>query len=175
MTGATLRAVIGPVIAVARLPDRGRLADRPVPAGTKRGLGEESREALLAAGQRKLPWSLLWSVGRWPVIPRLLPGQELWVKRREYAELIAPRVTQDPELESVLCLVIPSRGTERLKAADFGLDVIGLQVEVHALFGGLLVASFLHEDPDLGVRETEPADDVADLLGHGFAGGVECR
>jgi hypothetical protein len=52
--------------------------------------------------------------------------------------------------------VIPPGGAERLEAADLSLDVVGLQVEVHAFFAGLLVVGFLQEDPYLRVWEAEP-------------------
>jgi integrase len=38
---------------------------------------------------------------------------------------------------------------------DFGLDVIGLQVEVHALLGDLRVVGALEQYPDVGIGETQ--------------------
>jgi hypothetical protein len=48
----------------------------------------------------------------------------------EDAELVAPGIAEDPEVEAALVLVIPALGTEGFQALNFGLNVIGLQVEV---------------------------------------------
>lgn len=107
------------------------------------------------------------------MIPWLLPGQEFGELRLEYAEFAAPPIAQDPGLKPAFGLVIPPGGTERLKAADLGLDVVGLHVQVHSLPGGLLVAGLLQEDPDLRVRQAQPTVDGAAQLGQTFLGGVE--
>jgi hypothetical protein len=117
----------------------------------------------------------LWSVERGSVNPWLLAGQEFGELRLEDAEFIAPRAAQDPEIKAAFIVMIPPGGTERLQAADFGLHIVGFQVQVHAFLGGLLVAGLLQQDPYFRIRKTEPAVDGTALLGQGFFGGVERR
>ena len=107
--------------------------------------------------------------------PRFSPGQELGELRLEHAEFVTPRITQDPEFKSASYLVIPPGGTERFQTADFGFDIVGLQIQVHSFLGDLLVTGLLQEDPYLRVRETEPTVDGAALLRQEFFGGIECR
>ena len=41
---------------------------------------------------------------------------------------------QDPELKAAFLLMIPSFSAECFEAVNFGFEVVGLQVEEHALF-----------------------------------------
>ena len=75
--------------------------------------------------------------------------------RVEHAELVAPGVAHDPEVEAALLLVVIAGGAQRFQALDLGLDIVGLQVEVHPFLGDLLVVGALEQDPDLGVGESE--------------------
>jgi integrase len=72
-------------------------------------------------------------------------------------------------------LVIPALGAEGFQSADFGLDVISLQVEVHALLSDLRVVGALEQDADGGVGETELAVDVAALIRDGLLDGAQGR
>ena len=57
---------------------------------------------------------------------------------------------------------------------DLGLNIVGLQVQVHPFLGDLLVVGALEQHPDLGVRESEQsAVDGAALLREWLLGGVE--
>jgi len=85
------------------------------------------------------------------LIPRFLAGQEFRKLRLEYTELVSPRVAQYPKVESAFHLMIPPGSAERFKAANFGFNVIGLQVKVHAFFGGLFVVGLLKKDSYLRV------------------------
>jgi hypothetical protein len=69
--------------------------------------------------------------------------------------------------------MVPAGGAEGFEAGDFGFDVVGFDVQVHALFAGLGVAGLLEQDADLGVREDQAAVDGAAGLGQGFFGGAE--
>ena len=73
----------------------------------------------------------------------------------EHAELVAPRVAQDPEVKAALLLVVIAGRAERLQASDLGLNVVGLQVQVHPFLGDLLVVGALEQHPNLGVGESE--------------------
>jgi hypothetical protein len=57
--------------------------------------------------------------------------------------------------------MIPAGGAKGLEPGDFDFDVVGLQVQVHALLAGLGIASLLQQDPDFGVRQAQPAVDGA--------------
>lgn len=73
----------------------------------------------------------------------------------EHAELVAPGVAHDPEVKAALLLMVIAGRAQRLQALDLGLNIVGLQVEVHPFLGDLLVVGALEQDPDLGVRESE--------------------
>ena len=49
----------------------------------------------------------------------------------EHAELVAPGVAQDPEVEAALLLMVIAGRAQRLQASDLGLNIVGLQVKVH--------------------------------------------
>lgn len=53
--------------------------------------------------------------------------------------------------EASFLLVVPACGAEGFKALDFCFDVVGFQVQVHALFRDLLVVGLLQEDSYFGV------------------------
>ena len=44
----------------------------------------------------------------------------------EDAELVAPGVSEDPEVKAPLVLVVPAAGAEGFESLHFGLDVVGL-------------------------------------------------
>ena len=69
-------------------------------------------------------------------------------------------------------MVIAGRA-QRLQALDLGLNIVGLQVQVHAFLGYLLVVGALEQHPDLGVRESESPVDGAVPLREWLFGGVE--
>jgi len=66
----------------------------------------------------------------------------------QHAELVAPGVAHDPEVEAADLLVVVAGCSELLQAADFGLDVVGFEVEVHAFLAGLGVIRPLQQDAD---------------------------
>ena len=82
-------------------------------------------------------------------------------------------VAHDPEVEAAGLLVVVAGGSELLQAADFGLDVVGFQVEVHAFLAGLGVGGVLQQDADLGVGQAELAVDVSAVGSDGFLGAAE--
>ena len=51
--------------------------------------------------------------------------------------------------------MIPPGGAKRFEAANFGFNVVGLQVKMHAFFGDLFVAGLLEKDSYLRVRDTQ--------------------
>ena len=69
-------------------------------------------------------------------------------------------------------MVVPGCA-ELLQAADFGLDVVGLQVEVHAFLAGLRVGGVLQQDADFGVGQAELAVDVSAVGSDGFLGAAD--
>jgi hypothetical protein len=71
-----------------------------------------------------------------------------------------------------LLMVIAGRA-QRLQALDLGLNIVGLQVEVHPFLGDLLVVGALEQHPDLGVRESEQSVDGAALLRQRLLGGIQ--
>ena len=91
------------------------------------------------------------------MIPRFLRGQEFGKLRLKHTELVSPRVTKYPEIESAFHLMSKPGSAERFKAVNFGLNIIGLQVKVHAFFGDLFVAGPLEKDSDFRVWNTESA------------------
>ena len=87
------------------------------------------------------------------MILRLLSGQEfgkLWI---EHTEFVAPRITQNPEVEAAFLLVIPWRRPECFEPLDLSFDIIGLSIKVHALFRSLFVVGPLEEDSYVGIRQ----------------------
>src|SRR5829696_5785189 len=91
----------------------------------------------------------------------------------EHTELVAPGVAHDPEGKAALLLVVIAGRAQRLQALDLRLNIVGLQVQVHAFLGDLLVVGALEQHPNLGVRESEQSVDGAALLGQRLLGGVE--
>lgn len=69
--------------------------------------------------------------------------------------------------------MVPAGGAEGLEPGDLGFDVVGFDVQVHALLAGLGVAGLLEQDADLGVGQAQAAVDGAAGLGEGFLGGTE--
>jgi hypothetical protein len=69
-------------------------------------------------------------------------------------------------------VVVPA-SAEGFESCDFGVNVVGLDVEVHSLLGRLLVASELQENADLGVGQLEFPVDRAARLRQLFLGGVQ--
>jgi hypothetical protein len=53
----------------------------------------------------------------------------------EHTELDAPGVAHDPEVKAALLLVVLAGRAQRLQALDLGLNIVGLQVEVHVFLG----------------------------------------
>ena len=104
----------------------------------------------------------------WPA-----PGEQLGEVRVEHAELVAPGVAQDPEVKAALLLMVIAGRAQRLQALDLGLNIVGLQVQVHPFLGDLLVVGALEQHPDLGVRESKQSVDGAALLRQRLLGGVE--
>jgi hypothetical protein len=91
----------------------------------------------------------------------------------EHAELVAPGVAHDPEVKAALLLVVMAGRAQRLQALDLGLNIVGLQVEVHAFLGDLHVVGALQQHPNLGVWKSEQSVDGAALLRQRLLGGVE--
>src|SRR5215211_5599806 len=106
--------------------------------------------------------------GPWPA-----PGQQLGEVRVEHAELVTPRVAHDPEVKAALLLVVIAGRAQRLQAFDLGLNIVGLQVEVHPFLGDLLVVGALEQHPNLRVRKSEQSVDGAAPLGQLLLGGVQ--
>ena len=71
--------------------------------------------------------------------------------------------------------MIPPSSAERFKAANFGFNVVGLQVKVHVFFGGLFVVGLLEKDSNLRVWDAEFAIDVSAIFRHGFFDSIECH
>src|SRR5215207_4522237 len=91
----------------------------------------------------------------------------------EHTELVAPGVTQHPEVKAALLLMVIAGRPQCLQALDLGLNIVGLQVEVHPFLGHLLVIGALEQYPDLGVREPEQSVDGAAPLRQRLLGGVQ--
>src|SRR4029450_13203341 len=89
----------------------------------------------------------------------------------EHAELVAPRVAQDPEVKAALLLMVIAGRAQRLQALDLGLNIVGLQVQVHPLLGDLLVVGALEQHPDLGIRKPQQSVDGAGPLRGWVLGG----
>jgi hypothetical protein len=82
-------------------------------------------------------------------------------------ELIAPRVTQHPKVIAAFLLVIPTSGAKCFEALHLGFNIVGFEVEVHAVLGDLLVIRALEQHANIGVRESQPPVDVAALRRQG--------
>jgi hypothetical protein len=54
---------------------------------------------------------------------------------------------------------------ERFQASNFGLDVVGFQVEVHSLLGDLLIVGAPEQHSNLGVREVEVMSEAQPGMG----------
>src|SRR6266508_3421355 len=135
-----------PHAAVRRLgPDR---LPGPRAIRHRRAAGGHLGRAVIVASCPELPFR----PGR--TTPGATPGEQLREIRLEHAELVAPRVAQDPEVVAALLLVVPSGGAERFEALDLGFNVVGFEVEVHSLLGDLLVVGPLKQYPDLGIRQS---------------------
>src|SRR5215213_4130266 len=106
--------------------------------------------------------------GPWPASGEQLG--EVWV---EHAELVAPGIAQDPEVKAALLLMVIAGRAQRLQALDLGLNIVGLQVQVHPFLGDLLVIGALEQDPNLGVGESEQSVDGAAPLRQLLLGGIE--
>jgi hypothetical protein len=87
--------------------------------------------------------------GPWPA-----PGEQLGEVRVEHAELVAPGVAHDPEVEAALLLVVVAGRAQRFQALDLGVNIVGLQVEVHAFLGDLLVVGALEQHAELEIHYT---------------------
>jgi hypothetical protein len=86
----------------------------------------------------------------WPGLPS---GEYVREVDLEDAELVGPGIAEDPEVVAAFLLMVPAGGAELFEAADFGLDVVRLQIEVHALFVRLGVGGPLEQDADVGIGE----------------------
>src|SRR3954466_15633014 len=79
----------------------------------------------------------------------LRPWRALFEQLREVdledTELVVPGVAKDPEVVPAFLLVVPACGSEGFKAADLGLDIVGLQIEVHPLLMRLRVGGALEQ------------------------------
>jgi hypothetical protein len=71
--------------------------------------------------------------------------------------------------------MIPPGGAKRFKTANFGFNVVGLQVEMHTFFGGLFVVGLLEKDSYLRVRDSEFAVYVAAIFRQRFFDSAKCR
>lgn len=80
-------------------------------------------------------------------------GQEVGKDGLEHAEFVAPGIPQDPEVEAAFVLVVPALGAQSLEPRHFGLDIVGLDVEVHALLLDLGIVGQLEQDSDVSVGE----------------------
>jgi hypothetical protein len=108
------------------------------------------------------------------MIPRFRLDKQFRKLRLKYAEFVGPWVAEDPEVKSAFCLVIQPGGSQRFKALNFGFNVIGLQIKVHAFFGGFFVVGLLKKDAYLRVWKTESAIYVTAIFSQRFFGSVEC-
>src|SRR5215208_5477263 len=100
-------------------------------------------------------------------------GEQLGEVRVEHTELVAPGVAHDPEVKAALLLMVIAGRAQRLQALDLGLNIVGLQVQVHPFLGDLLVVGALEQHPDLGVGESEQSVDGAAPLRELLLGGVQ--
>src|SRR3954454_11087992 len=89
----------------------------------------------------------------------LRPWRALFEQLREVdledTELVVPGVAKDPEVVPAFLLVVPACGSKGFEAADLGLDVVGLQIEVHPLLVRLRVGGALEQEPDRPFGQTE--------------------
>src|SRR3954452_12699306 len=138
--------------------------------------------ALLCPGRPRPGWAAPGGKARWRrrciTVCRLLrPRRALFEQLREVdledAELVIPGVAKDPEVVPAFLLVVPTCGSKGFEAADLGLDVVGLQIEVHPLLVRLRVGGALEQEPDRPFGQTEfPIDGVAVRVER-FLDGVE--
>ena len=70
--------------------------------------------------------------------------------------------------------MVIARRAQRLQALDLGLNIVGLQVEVHAFLGDLLVIGALEQHPNLGVGQATRAKAYR-LLARILGAAVEAR
>jgi hypothetical protein len=71
--------------------------------------------------------------------------------------------------------MIPPGGAKRFKPANLGLNIVGLQIKMHAFFGNLFVTGLLEKDSYLRIRDTQFSVYVAAIFRQRFFGRVECR
>ena len=77
----------------------------------------------------------------------------------EHTELVAPGITQHPEVKAALLLMVRAGRAQPLQPSNLGLNIVGLQAQVHPFLGDLLVVGALEQHPDLGVGEPQqPVD-----------------
>lgn len=69
----------------------------------------------------------------------------------EHAEFVVPGVPEDPEVESALLLVVPAFCAESFESVYFCLDVVCLDVQVHAFLLELGIVGALQQDSDVRV------------------------
>ena len=69
--------------------------------------------------------------------------------------------------------MVVSGRAELLQPADLNVDVVSLQIEVHALLADLSVGGVLQQDSDVGVRPLELAVDVPAGRSDGLLNGIE--
>jgi hypothetical protein len=100
------------------------------------------------------------------------PGRALGEQVREVdledAELVVPGVAEDAEVVAAFLLVVLAGGAEGFEAADFGLAVVGFEVEVYALLVRLGIGGPLEQNADVRVGESEFAVDLAAGLAERF-------
>jgi hypothetical protein len=61
-----------------------------------------------------------------------------------------PRVTQHPKVIAAFLLVIPTSGAKCFEALHLGFNIVGFEVEVHAVLGDLLVIRALEQHANRG-------------------------
>jgi hypothetical protein len=96
------------------------------------------------------------------LMPWLYPSQQFGEFCLKHTEFVLPWITQHPEIKGTFLLVIPSCGAEFLQALNFGFDIVGLYINVHALFRDLFVIGCLEADSYVSVGEPKvPVNVVA--------------
>jgi hypothetical protein len=83
-------------------------------------------------------------------------GKLIWRTQNSLSQ-----IAEDPEVVAAFLLVVPAGGAEGFEPANFGLDVVGLQIQVHPLLVRLGVVGPLEQDADVGIGESEFAIDLA--------------
>ena len=109
-------------------------------------------------------YAKLGATARWAMVGAGLaaPGSSAGGRRTR-----CPRGRAAPRSRSRAPAGGPTGWRQRFETPDLGLDVVGLEVEVHPLLGDLRVVGALEQDPDVGVGQPEPAVDVPAPLGSG--------